>query len=318
MTGRMIFPLNAGVDESTFTETYSAKANANSKSKAYKNVSVTPLLLTNGLESETNNFPNFGSNSAPVASAIFTEIHKGPHSTGLVSSTSGLENRLLPSSSSLSTYAVNRETTSSHRVKIHDSNESGDSLVTYNGGTGAIQLDFDDYDYFILLNPEIVANGEDTVRPHFAKIIRIVTFDTFGDGVEFSPKYTGVITKGTNYEIFKGPPKTATDIVAVSYGLRGDTTATTDKYDKICMVNRPTFYFYNDRLEEKDQLDYNEKYTLTSVRHWGTYTFDLTDIVGNIAQYQEGDLSSRYFQLAQADYIKLTEGMSLFQHSNGN
>ena len=44
MTGRMIFPLNAGVDESTFTETYSAKANANSKSKAYKNVSVTPLL----------------------------------------------------------------------------------------------------------------------------------------------------------------------------------------------------------------------------------------------------------------------------------
>ena len=317
MTGRMIFPLNAGVDESTFTETYTDKGGTDAKNSAYKNVSVNPLLYATGLEDETD----YVSSSAPTSSAIFTEIHKGPHTTGLVSSSTGLENRILPTSNSLSTYATNRETTSSHKVKIHDANESGDSLVTYNGGTGAIQLDFDDYDYFILLNPEIVTNGEDTVRPHFAKITRIVTFDTFGDGVEFSPRYTGVITQGTNFEIFKGPIKTATDIVAVSYGLRGDASASTNKYDKLCLVNRPTFYFYNDRLEEKDQLDYNEKYTLTSVRVWTnpmTETITMLTVEGNISQYQEGSTnnSGRYYTVSSSDYAKLTEGMSLFDNSN--
>ena len=40
----MIFPLNVGVDESTFTETYTTKSTADAKASAYKNVSVTPLL----------------------------------------------------------------------------------------------------------------------------------------------------------------------------------------------------------------------------------------------------------------------------------
>ena len=55
-------------------------------------------------------------------------------------------------------------------------------------------------------------------------------YDEYGDGFEFEPKYGGTIAKGTKIEIFKGPPKTETDIVAVSYGLRGNTTIASKKF----------------------------------------------------------------------------------------
>ena len=326
----MIFPLNVGVDESTFTETYTTKSTADAKASAYKNVSVTPLLLTNGLESETN----YVSSSAPTTSVIHTEIRKGPHNTGLATELSfSQHNRLIPSSNSTAYSATyeNKETTASHKVRLHDINITSSAInakVTYSTtntpSTNLHGIDIDNYDYFILLNPEIVdsTTREDSVRPHFAKITRIISYDTFGDGIEFSPKYTGNVAKGTKLEIYKGPPKTATDIVAVSYGLRGDASATTNKYDKICMVNRPTFYFYNDRLEEKDQLDYNEKYTLTSIRNWeeatpGNYTSLTADVVTTHSIYEVGS-NSAYIKFAivnKSSCDKLTEGMSIFDSS---
>ena len=332
VTGRMIFPLNVTSryfddpnwvrrDETTFetamdgTNVYSTKAGSTAKEYAYKNVSVNPLLVTLGADNETD-YVSADSGNPPIASTIYTEIRKGPH-TGLPTVTS----KLLE--------CENVENTARYKVKIFDSNEditTTNRKVTYSSTPDSnTSLDIETYDYFILLNPELIpATGRDsgvsesgsnktTIRPHFAKITRIITFDSFGDGVEFSPKYSGEIPIGTNIEIFRGPAKTETDIVAVSYGLRGDTDADTDKYDKICRVNRPTFYFYNDRLEEEDQLDYNEKYTLTSYRDWSNSTnITITTVVGSLSQFEEGS-TSKYYKVSSTDFNKLTKGMSLFK-----
>jgi len=345
-TGRMMFPLNAGTSESAFAtlvdgdNVYTGKNNADCKANVYKNVSVNPLLFTLGLENETD-YVSAATPNIPVSSAIFTEIRKGPHNTGLATEIYfAAENRLIPSNNAFlpTPNYENKETTASHKVRLHDINlisTAANAKVTYSTSntpaTNIHGIDIDNYDYFILLNPDIIAKVgvdadstviTDTVRPHFAKITRIISYDIFGDGIEFSPKYTGNIVKGTKLEIYKGPHKVNdTDVVAVSYGLRGDALATTNKYDKICIVNRPTFYFYNDRLEEKDQLDYNEKYTLTSVRQWETgptFTSLTADVVTDHSIYELGSGTAyiRFTVSNKSSWDKLTEGMSIFESNN--
>ena len=310
----MLFPLNTGVSEneisiSNGSNIYRSRNNTNNKTKAFKNVSVNPTLYTAGLENETGYIT-----ASPVESTIFTEIRKAPRKDGTV------QTKIVAT--------TNKETTPSFKVKIYDSNfadETVNNIATNLRATYHSSLDFppnrvgfdiEDHDYFIILNHDIVdtasGRGVDSVNAHFAKITRIVSFDEFGDGVEFSPKYNGEIPKGTKFEIYKGAAKTDTDLVAVSYGLRGDSSATTNKYDKICNVNTPTFYFYNDRLEEKDQLDYNEKYTVTSSRTWvNSDTITAINVVGGHTQYQAGG-TSNYFTVSSAHYADLAEGMSIF------
>ena len=313
--GRMLFPLNVGVSETEITisngsNIYDDRNSTNNKTKAFKNVSVNPTLYTAGLENETGYIT-----ASPVESTIFTEIRKAPRKDGTV------ETKIVGT--------TNKETTPSFKVKIYDSNFDDETVnniatnlrATYHSSsdfpTDRVGIDIEGHDYFIILNHDIVdtsgGKGVDSVNAHFAKITRIVSFDEFGDGVEFSPKYGGEIPKGTKFEIYKGPHKTNdSDVVAVSYGLRGDSSATTNKYDKICNVNTPTFYFYNDRLEEKNQLDYNEKYTVTSSRTWdNSDTITAINVVGGHTQYQQGS-TSNYFTVSSAHHADLTEGMSIF------
>lgn len=310
----MLFPLNTGVSESDVTATYTDKDGTNAKAKAFKNVSVNPTLYTVGLESETN----YVSSSAPTTSTLFTEIRTEPKKDGTV------QTKIVAT--------TNKEITPSFKVKIYDSNSADATLTniraTYNtSNTPAdrVGIDIENYDYFIILNHNIVdtesGRGVDSVNAHFAKITRIISFDEFGDGIEFSPKYGGEIPKGTKFEIYKGPHKTNdNDIVAVSYGLRGDTDATTNKYDKICNVNTPTFYFYNDRLQEKDQLDYNEKYNVTSHRVWESALSTISTSVIDAHSIYDLGTSNKQIEFStakKANWDKLTEGMSLF-NSSGN
>ena len=309
----MLFPLNTGVSESDVTATYTDRNGTNAKAKAFKNVSVNPTLYTAGLQEESDS-------TNPVASTIFTEIRKEPRKDGTV------QTKIVGT--------TNKETTPSFKVKIYDSNFDDETVnnvatnlrATYHSSsdfpTDRVGIDIEGHDYFIILNHDIVdtsgGKGVDSINAHFAKITRIVSFDEFGDGVEFSPKYGGEIPKGTKFEIYKGASKTDNDyddLVAVSYGLRGDTSAETNKYDKICNVNTPTFYFYNDRLEEKNQLDYNEKYTVTSTRVWGSESIGiLSTFGGNLTQYEQGS-TTKYFTVSSTVFGKLTEGMSLFNGS---
>ena len=281
--GTILYPLKSGVNEADANEAYASMTTEFSTGKAFKDVSVNPVLKATYVESETSGTGT--ATSDVVASVIFTEVRKGSHGGSISNDKADqIGNRLLPKNKTIANYATAKETTPSFKIKAFDTSVStgetnrkfvyadtslGASVIDY-PATDVVALDIENYDYFILLNPEIFDSStqSDIARPHFAKITRISTFDEVGDGLEFSPKYHAPIPKGTNFEIFKGPAKTDTDVMAVSYGLRGDNQASTDNYDVLNRVDRPTFFFYNDRLEQNDQLDYMEKYTVTRLRWW--------------------------------------------------
>ena len=242
--------LNTGINESGITYDAAAIADLDSGERAnvFTNVSVTPTIKTTGLST--------------VANKSFIEIRKTAtfsSDTAGAAISGSFHNRLYPASTTISQRAKNKEETKPFRIKTFDSDEniSNDTnrKFTYS------DMDLEDFDYFILINPEIVGEANTTVvRPHFARITAIVGFDVFGDGIEFEPAYPTVIPKDTNFEIYKGPSKTNTSVVAVSYGLEGDADANTDKYDVVNTVSLPTAYFYNERLHEDNQLDYETKY----------------------------------------------------------
>ena len=319
--GKAIFPLNVGVKDTDITDDNDAfdyAGHAAKKSEAYLNVSVNPTLVQNNLQYE-----NSQNGSSLKSSANFMEIRDTSHG-GSVSndSTSRIGNRIYPSNATLTDHALNRDETHSFKVKVYDSqltNSETNRKFVYSTSdypaTEEVGLDIENYDYFILLNPDTVVMGTDAIRPHFAKVTRIISFDEFGDGIEFSPAYPTEVGINTKFEIYKGPAKTATDIVAVSYGLRGDALSNTNKHDRVSHASRPTWYFYNDRLDEKDQLDYMTKYNLTHLRYWSAFTTVSMNAVTSHAQYAIGSDSIKFTVTDVANRQKLLPGMSIFDNS---
>ena len=126
------------------------------------------------------------------------------------------------------------------------------------------RIDLDLNDYFVVINVDEPKNH------HIAKITKIISFDYLGDGFEFSPSYGSNIPKGAKFAIYIGPPTTNTDIVAVGYGLN-DTLGDGDQRNaEWVQASSPSFYFYNDRLKNKGQLDYSTKYQLNTSRWLGS------------------------------------------------
>ena len=117
------------------------------------------------------------------------------------------------------------------------------------GSASGLSLDFDSYDYFILLY------ADDLYNHHFAKITEEVQYSGDIYSYDFTPKLGGYVPEGTNVCIFRGPAKPH-NVVAVGYGLLNDTSSSEERHDRYCDVSRPTFYFYED-----DALEANKKYT---------------------------------------------------------
>ena len=324
--GKAVFPLNAGKRDTHILEAtaqnqadYDYGSHFARTTEAYLSVSVNPTIVQNNLQYE-----NSVSGSSLVNSANFMEIRKNPHGGSISNDYADkIGNRVYPGNNTLTSYATNRDETHSFKVKVYDSqvaNSETNRKFVYSTSdypaTEEVGLDIENYDYFILLNPDTYQMGTDTLRPHFAKVTRIISFDEMGDGLEFSPAYPTEVSINTKFEIYKGPAKTTTDIVAVSYGLRGDTSTSTSKHDRVAHCSRPTWYFYNDRLDEKDQLDYMTKYNLTHLRWWNYPTTLEVTAVDTHAQYEAGS-GSKEFTLHDADDdLKLSLGMSVFNASN--
>ncbi len=251
---------------------------------AFSKASVNPIIKSTNITAEHNG-----------VSANFFEIRNGPYDGAISSDNSAkMVNRIYPSNNAYATnigaYAKNRQQTRSNKIRSYSSK----TTETHNQklmGSGGMEVDLDLNDYFVLINPEIDHTETDgttnldthpSIRPHFAKITQVISYDEYGDGFEFEPKYVGPIPRDANFEIFKGPLVGDTSVVAVSYGLRGDGNEInpnhsnfnfiTDKYDASNQVSRPTWYFYNDRLTNENQLDYDNKYNLTTCRWWDAYT----------------------------------------------
>ena len=317
--GKAIFPLNAGKKDSDITDDnddFDYAGHAAKKTEAYLSVSVNPTIVQNNIQYE-----NGMAGSQVRTSANFLEIRNTSHSGSISNDMNDkIGNRIYPSNNTETSHAVNRDETHSFKVKVYDSqlaNSETNRKFVYSTSdypaTEEIGLDIENYDYFILLNPDTLVMGTDAIRPHFAKVTRIISFDEFGDGLEFTPAYPTEVGANTKFEIYKGPAKTDTSVVAVSYGLRGDGPATTPKHDRVNHCSRPTWYFYNDRLDEKDQLDYMTKYNLTHLRWWQAFANVQMDYVSTHGQYQS---SGAYFTIkTTGDRDKLLPGMSIFNSS---
>ena len=116
---------------------------------------------------------------------------------------------------------------------------------------------FDTVDYFVLIH------SDDDKKHHFAKITNLIVEDDGNgtstcDAFEFEPKLGNEIPKGTKYRIITGINDTNNKIVALSVGLKQDAASADLKNGLVCA--RPLFYFFNDRLDKKNQLDHNTKY----------------------------------------------------------
>jgi len=257
MAENYYYVLNSGKNQSEILNHTYAQRDVAFPNTAFYSTSVNPIIKNPGIPS-SGNFAGISG-----VSANFFEIRIAPYdldgngaivnSEPMISGNSdaGLVNRIHPAGYSDTTTAVNHITkhasnlqdTKSNRIRLKDAVEG-----TLAVGSTGLNIDIKAYDYFILINPEVTGNdGIVNIRPHFAKIKDIIQFDNYGDGIEFEPKYHSSIPKNTKFEIYKGPPKTDTNVLAVSYGLRGDATASTPKYDTLSIVSLPTFYFYNDK-----------------------------------------------------------------------
>ena len=320
--GKAVFVMNAGKTESDITDdstSFDYGDHASKTTEAYLSTSVNPLFVQNNLQYE-----NSVAGSSLVNSANFIEIRKTSHGGSISNDLADkIGNRLYPGNTTLTSFATNRDETHSFKVKVFDSqvaNSETNRKFVYSTSnypaTEEIGLDIENYDYFILLNPDTVQMGADAVRPHFAKVTKIIAFDEMGDGLEFKPAYPTEIPINTKFEIYKGPAKTATDIVAVSYGLRGDTSSSTPKHDRVNVCSRPTWYFYDERLDEKDQLDYMTKYNATHLRWWGYSTNISITEVKEHAQFAVGSNTVKFITSGSSDTNKLSVGMSLFNASD--
>ena len=131
----------------------------------------------------------------------------------------------------------NLSTTKGFRIRCRDNASS--TGVVFN------PADFATYDYFVMVH------SDNANLHHFAKITEIKTEDVAGDAFEFTPSLGKEIPKDTKFKLFKGPLKTQTGVMAVSAGV-------SYSLQNNLVIARPLYYFYNERLNKKNELDHNE------------------------------------------------------------
>lgn len=149
----------------------------------------------------------------------------------------------------------NLENTNGYQIKCYDSfSQTGLDLSSIDLTT--------DY-YFVLIH------SDDYLQHHFARIKEVTKFDSDGDSFEFEPKLGNQINKDVKFKVFKGPTVSNTtrgcDIVAISAGIGNDL-----KNNLVCST--PLFYFFDDLLDKKGELNHNTKYFMKFISDAGTGT----------------------------------------------
>jgi hypothetical protein len=149
----------------------------------------------------------------------------------------------------------NLENTNGYQIKCYDSfSQTGLDLSS---------IDLDTDYYFVLIH------SDDYLQHHFARIKEVTNFDVNGDSFEFEPKLGNQIDKDVKFKVFKGPSVSNStrgcDILAISAGIGNDL-----KNNLVC--SRPLFYFFDELLDKKGQLNHNTKYFMKFISDAGTGT----------------------------------------------
>ena len=192
--GTFTYPMSSQKDIADAGSNYDNILSEFTNGTAFRDVTVNPILKTTHVTSETTT-----SSVTSVPSVIFTEIRKGPHDSSISNdSNSQIGNRILPVNTTITDYGTARDNSAPFKIKVYDSKASGDTnrkfvySTTDSPATDTLGIDIDNYDYFIILNPSIIQDTSSTtqtsVRPHFAKITAITSFEEFENDLEFTPK----------------------------------------------------------------------------------------------------------------------------------
>ena len=129
-------------------------------------------------------------------------------------------------------------------------NTNGFTIRCYNShtttGLNLASINLTTHDFFVLVH------SDDANLHHLAKITEVKSADATGDMFEFEPKLGNQINKDVKFMVFKGPTVSNT-ILALTCGL-----IATPHNDVVCA--RPLWYFYNDKLNTKNELNHGTKY----------------------------------------------------------
>jgi len=153
------------------------------------------------------------------------------------------------------------------------------------------------HDYFVLIH------SDDSNMHHFAKITKLVSADQLGDKFEFSPRLGNEIAKDVKFMVFKGPT-VSNNILAISCGILADVSK------MICA--RPLFYFYDSKLDKKEELNHNTKYFLRTENISGvsTATSVTLNTGDNTTFITISDYRNRIIDYSKFTYnIKLTDNL---------
>lgn len=135
----------------------------------------------------------------------------------------------------------NLATTDGFRIKCFDNtNETGVRINGWNENTHYL---------FAMIH------SDDFSKHHFVRVTEKLTEDIEGDAFEFEPKLGNEIPNGAKFILYSVPIPTSNHPLAIGAGIRNNPT-----YEIHCA--RPLFYFFNDYLDKKDELNHDRKHTI--------------------------------------------------------
>jgi len=212
-----------------------------------QNISSTDVSSNFNFDVPTNPIIRAGS-TFTTSHRLFTVIHTDHDTSKEVTF-----DKIVSGATDIFVEYENLETTPGYRIQSFDIHNQGFGIDLAGISTS--------HHNFVLLH------SDDGNLHHFAKITEVNLETSEGSAhavsFEFEPKLGKEIQKGTKYMLFKGP-STTNNVVALSAGIKAQRTvsASTIEVQDSLSVSRPLFYFFDDKLDKKRQLDHNTKYLL--------------------------------------------------------
>ena len=177
----------------------------------------------------------------------------------------------------------NLETTSGFRLKCHDAG-SGTGFKFTETQIGEVTNTINNY-YFVLIH------SDNYLKHHFARITEIHSDDTEGDSFDFEPKLGNEIPINTKFKLFSFPIPTYNHPVAISAGVLSS-------LNDALICSNPLFYFFDEYLDKKNELDHNEKYAIrfntgyeTSAIAFDSYFMTMPDYGTGVVDYSKYSMS---------------------------
>ena len=136
---------------------------------------------------------------------------------------------------------ANLATTDGFKIKCYDNtSDTGVRINSWNEDTHYL---------FAMIH------SDDFSKHHFVRVTEKLTQDVEGDAFEFEPKLGNEVANGVKFRLFSFPIPTSNHPLVIGAGIKNNPT-----YELHCA--RPLFYFFNEYLDKKNELNHDIKHTI--------------------------------------------------------